>query len=393
MENNERVRSKASDDHVLPTNFESTVLAMLEGLKKGMQSMEYRVASLEDKETQSVSRSTESARGEDTEHEALSTREARSDYHTEVQSTRGGMPTPKVLSDARPPRVQSTQPATSSPAQEPQDSNLWADRVDVSMDYSVLPEWDNEPDEEETPEGKGIRLFKVSDKTEKFLSVYFSSAVPNQVRRQWRDKYGAPNTPATACPNMDMDKVIKGRLSAETKSHDRQLAKNQALLLDAVGPLTHILEEAAKGELTQKTALEAAQTALKLLGNASVHVNRERRKNALQNMNSRLVDMADDDIVYKCAAPALFGEGFCKRAKERDEELKCLNQAISSKSSSNTRVKQGSNFFPRGHSQRSYPRGGGQNYRGQRKGGYQRNHPYRANWIRNSDNQKKTYTI
>ena len=91
-----------------------------------------------------------------------------------------------------------------------------------------------------------------------------------------RDKYGAPNIPAIACPSLD--KVIKGRLSAETKSRDKQISKQQALCLDAVGPLTHILEEAAKGELTQKAALEAAQTALKLLGNASALASRERRR-------------------------------------------------------------------------------------------------------------------
>ena len=56
----------------------------------------------------------------------------------------------------------------------------------------------------------------------------------------------------------DIDpKVIKGRLSAVTKSRDEQLAKQQSLLLDAVDP---------KGELSQKTMMEAAQTALKLLG-------------------------------------------------------------------------------------------------------------------------------
>ena len=44
-------------------------------------------------------------------------------------------------------------------------------------------------------------------------------------------------------------------------------------------------------------------------------------------MNPRLADMAEDDGIYKAAAPSLFGEGFCKRAKERDEELRCLNMA------------------------------------------------------------------
>lgn len=69
-------------------------------------------------------------------------------------------------------------------------------------------------------------------------------------------------SPKHPCPSLD--KVIKGRLSAVTKSRDRQLAKQQALMLDAVGPLAFILEEAAKGELSQKAAGEAAQTALRL---------------------------------------------------------------------------------------------------------------------------------
>ena len=84
-------------------------------------------------------------------------------------------------------------------------------------------------------------------------------------------------------------------------------------MLDVVGPITHILEEAVKGQLTQKCAIEVAQTALKLLGNASVHACRERRKNALQSMNTCLLDMAEDDAIYKMAPQLLFGDGFCKK--------------------------------------------------------------------------------
>ena len=42
--------------------------------------------------------------------------------------------------------------------------------------------------------------------------------------------------------------VIEGRLSAATKSQDCQMAKQQALALDEVGPITHILEMAADPE-------------------------------------------------------------------------------------------------------------------------------------------------
>ena len=121
---------------------------------------------------------------------------------------------------------------------------------------------------------------------------------------------GAPHTNATTCPNLD--KIIKARLSPAAKLRDRQLVKQQALSLDAVGPISFILEEAAKDQLNQKLAIEAAQTALKLLGNASMHASRERRKNALQNINLQLADLVEDDAIYRTAAPSLFGNGFCK---------------------------------------------------------------------------------
>ena len=50
---------------------------------------------------------------------------------------------------------------------------------------------------------------------------------------------------------------------------DIQLSKTQALVLDAVGPLAFVLESAARGNLTHDDTVEAVQTALKLLGNAS----------------------------------------------------------------------------------------------------------------------------
>ncbi len=126
-----------------------------------------------------------------------------------------------------------------------------------------------------------------------------------------------------SCPSLD--KLIKSKLSAATKSRDREIVKQQALTLDAAGPLTIILKEAAKGHLSKKVAVEAAQTALKLLGNASAHASR--RKNAIQGMNPRLIDMAEDDYLFRSSAPVLFGEGLPRKAKEMDDELKCLNQA------------------------------------------------------------------
>ena len=54
-----------------------------------------------------------------------------------------------------------------------------------------------------------------------------------------------------------------------------------------VGLISFIIAEAAKGQLNQKSidaSIEVAQTILKLLGNASMHANWERRKSALQSI-------------------------------------------------------------------------------------------------------------
>lgn len=345
-DDNEEVRRK-------PDPFQR-ILAKLDDLENGMQSIHSRVQDLEAQRAPTESRDLEPS--------------AKVQRTSEVRNA-----TPRVQTSQR----EVAPPVASSAESQDAQQRLWADEpLEVSMDYEAEIIWEQEA-EDDTPDAKGIKLFKVDDRTDKFLAGHFSNAVPNQTRRQWRDKYnGAPNTSATACPNMD--KVVKTRLSAVTKSQDKQLAKQQALFLDAVGPITYLLEEATKGELTQKKAVEAAQTALKLLGNASAHANRERRRNALQAMNPRLVDMADDDSIYKTAAPALFGDGFCKKAKERDEELRCLNQATSSKTGFSQ--SKGNNFFRGGRSYKyksqQHPRGIGQDTRGRKRGSFQRSYPY-----------------
>ncbi len=87
------------------------------------------------------------------------------------------------------------------------------------------------------------------------------------------------------------------------------------------------------------------------------------------------------------SAPALFGDGFAKKAKERDEELKCLNQ-VTKTSLHPTRA----TFFRGGHPQRYRPQysGSGQNYHRGRRGGFQRRRPYQTDWRRPATENKKT---
>ena len=67
-----------------------------------------------------------------------------------------------------------------------------------------------------------------------------------------------------------MDKMVKDRISQESVKLDKSLARLQALVLDAVGPMTTILEEGEKGSFNAAMAMAAARVALRFLGNASV---------------------------------------------------------------------------------------------------------------------------
>ncbi len=267
-------------DPTPPSSFESQVLAMLGSLKGDMQSMGTRVANLESGCAQSAST-------------------------PRIQSVYAVITPTAPLHEVQNTRSEQNQ---SSPTTQPG----WGERPAVEApDFSLAfnPTWDDEDEDENDGASNGsggVKLFKVSEKTDTFLKSAFTTAVPNATRRQWREKFGAPNTVVTACPSMDI--VVKGRLSAATKSRDKQLARQQTLMLDAVGPVAY-------SQLTQKAAIEAAQSALKLLGNTSMQANRERRKNAIQCMNPRLWDMAEDDAIFRPAAPALFGESFCKKSQ------------------------------------------------------------------------------
>ena len=121
------------------------------------------------------------------------------------------------------------------------------DRVSPLPDNASAHTFQGEDDQEEDDKENaptGTKLFPVGDKTETFLKTCFAGKSSNGVRRQWRDKHGAPHTAVSACPRLD--KLLKGNLSAQTKSKDKAMAKSQALLLDAVGPLTFLLEELDK---------------------------------------------------------------------------------------------------------------------------------------------------
>ena len=85
----------------------------------------------------------------------------------------------------------------------------------------------------------------------------------------------------------------------------------QQFWLDAVILLTAHLETAEGGELKSEDTVTAVQSTLFFLGKAHQHMNQERRKNVLMNLNPILKSMAIDEKIFKAAALTLFGDEFC----------------------------------------------------------------------------------
>ena len=234
-------------------------------------------------------------------------------------------PTPEARNgSSEVPEVQGNEAVVKTPLNPAAASLLsWAERpVDEVPNYKEQLVW---PDEEDEASSGNSKLFAVSESTGKLLDDAFGKGVPNATRKQWRERYGDSKCPKTRVPKLD--KIVKDRLTQETARMDRTLARIQALATDVVGPLTTIVEQGEAGSLTAEGAIAAAKLALKFAGNATVQISRERRKRAIMDMNPKLSDLADKDSIFEKAAPELFGDNFAKEAKEREDQLRCLDRA------------------------------------------------------------------
>lgn len=243
---------------------------------------------------------------------------------------------------------------------------LWCDRpLDEPIPNEVITWPDDDPADSEGDEF-GCQLNKVSEETEVLLKDAFSKPVSNGTRRRWRKAYGMPACDSTKCPKLD--NTVKAQLPKECKDADRPLARLQALLLDAVGPLSALLELHQGGQLTPEKAVEATSQALRFLGNASANISVERRKRVANYLNKDLRTLIEDDS-FSNAAPCLFGKDFEKSAKEHIDSVRSLRKM------GTTNQGAGPKFFRPSRPYAQASRGGG-SFRGGSRGGRGRYRPY-----------------
>ena len=194
------------------------------------------------------------------------------------------------------------------------------------------------PDDTE-PEEQGCPLHTVSSTTEALLKDACSKTVSNDTRRRWRKQFGMPANDRTKCPKLDT--TLKARLPKQCKENDRSLARLQTMVLDAMGPLTHLLELQQRGQLTPEAVTDSASQAIKFVGNASTAISQERRRRAGTFFNEDLKAFIEEQ---EQAAPLLFGKEFLGIAKTHAESVKALDR-MAQKANQRQSRQQSQQFF------------------------------------------------
>ncbi len=211
----------------------------------------------------------------------------------------------------------------------------------------------------------------------KFLNECCKQSFTNPGRLEIRNKYPLPKVAATRTPQLDS--YMKAELSATTKTADRELARLQSFMLDAVAPLSAILEAESRGNpMSNEENLAAVRAALQLIGNSSSKVSLLRREKITMQMNKSLLPLAKDETKFREAAPMLFGTEFAKSSKEYIDQVKAMRTTLNtSGSSGNSGNRTNKPYFRGGPSGRGayHHQRGGASYNNQFRGGYRKT-PY-----------------
>jgi len=159
--------------------------------------------------------------------------------------------------------------------------------------------------------------------TQAFLSSKFVTRSHNNDRLDTRNAYTLPKVPETKTPTLDG--FTRSEAPPQAKTLDSQLQRLQFFVLDAVAPLTSIVEANAKGEkVDHRQAVNAAKSAIELVGNASAQISHYRRTRLVASLNKTLLPLVDDDKNFQGAAPSLFGSSFAKQSKDLVDQVKAM---------------------------------------------------------------------
>ena len=171
---------------------------------------------------------------------------------------------------------------------------------------------------------EGSELAKVSEETRELLISACTRSVSNEERKGTQIRYKLPKVTATRTPCLDQ--FMRSETHQTVRSLDNDLSGIQAFILDAMAPLTSLLDNA--DYLDPEDIRKASITAVSLIGNASSHLSHLRREKVVTSVNKALLPLVKEDDHFAGASPNLFGPDFAKRSKEFLDQVKALRSSL-----------------------------------------------------------------
>jgi len=193
---------------------------------------------------------------------------------------------------------------------------LGAERIEFEEEYTL----------EELLQNSKVLLTEVTQPTEEFLHEAFAQK-DNATQSQFWQQFIVSSTSFTIAPYLD--KMIADECSKSTNTSNNTLSWIQALYLDAVGPLTGVLEDINQSKgLSIENIEGAVKTVLTFLGNASSQCTSLWRIGILRDYNKDLIYYETElDEVFSSATMTLLGPMFPEKEAAHLQQMQILSTA------------------------------------------------------------------
>ena len=193
---------------------------------------------------------------------------------------------------------------------------------DAGLSYLPSPRiegitWAEEMDSlEETSQGPTtpvVQVVPVSEWTNKFLNEAFYTEKSSADHKKLRSQYTLLQNELTKTPFLDT--MMASQCSSSTKSLDKTLSSLQGRVLEAVGPLSQLLECINSEETlpSMDQIGDAVEAALTLL---ALHISGIRRTKILEDYKELVSFAATEEHDWTSGAPQLFGPNFLREASD-----------------------------------------------------------------------------
>jgi len=206
----------------------------------------------------------------------------------------------------------------------------WEDIPDTPQ-YSETVDWEYNTDIEDLlPDKQQAPPTTIATVSEKMGAIIYKACTTRldyADRMKARNTYSLPKVAASRTPQLD--NFIKMEIQPATKAADKELAVIQSHVLDALAPLSAILE--TKDDVPEET-MKVATDAIKLLGNASARISHLRRTKVITQVNKTLLPLVEDDSNFVEVSPSLFGPEFAQKSKDLVDQVKAMRSTLNAPS-------------------------------------------------------------